>query len=188
MFIREKRKLGHYIFTSAYKIWRNVTSDINLQKSTKVVKDKKITMFIVKCYKRTFLRDRIQEKKKKKANENVERHEERRDKILWGLVFTHELHPDTGDEGGNIDPRVTHTRPLTPTYIYIHVHERARERFRARAPSGARTFCIKGDEVLWGCVFMWKHSAGSHAGLRILEGALSSLDARNSFMFHRPFG
>ena len=66
-----------------------------------------------------------------------------------GLVFTHELHPDTGDEGGNIDPGVTHTRPHTP--IRTHVSARVRV---ASAPSGARTFCIKGDEVLWGCVFM----------------------------------
>jgi len=36
----------------------------------------------------------------------------------WGLVFTHELHPDTGDEGGNIDPGVTHTRSHTTIHIY----------------------------------------------------------------------
>lgn len=66
-----------------------------------------------------------------------------------GLVFTHELHPDTGDEGGNIDPGVTHTRPHIPT----RTHAGARVRVTS-APSRARTFYIKGDEVLWGCVFM----------------------------------
>lgn len=64
-----------------------------------------------------FSRGGIREKKQRER-ERVAWHEERRDKILRGLVFTHELHPDTGDEGGNIDPGVTHTRPRTPTYIY----------------------------------------------------------------------
>jgi len=39
-----------------------------------------------------------------------------------GLVFTHELHPDTGDEGGNIDPGVTHA------YTYTHTRERTSAR------------------------------------------------------------
>lgn len=69
-----------------------------------------------------FSRDGIREREKKQRER--EREEERRDKILWGLVFTHELHPSAGDEGGNIDPGVTHTRLHTYVYcIYTYTSE-----------------------------------------------------------------
>lgn len=129
--IKKLRELGHYLFTfeeTQSQSGKFTKTESRFAKEEKGIRKKYSATF--RRISRTSNADfvRATEFKEKKSNANFELRRAMRSEGTrsWGLVFTHELQPDTGDEGGNIDPGVTHTR--SHTIIHTHAHPYIRER------------------------------------------------------------